>query len=256
MDNHTTIPLLKRCTKCGSEYPATTEHFNKNCQAKDGLHPNCKACRSVYRQQNHEHIYQQKRRWRQTNPEKEKARVESWIAANRQRYLDQKREYYRKHKARLLVAQSIRYFANHESEKEKRRQYYALNKSWIRAKVSRLYRDNPTLRVAATERMRQWRLDNPEQYRIMMKAAGARRRAREKNAEGSFSREDLNLQYRSQRGKCWWCGCELNGKYHADHLTALAKNGTNYPRNIVLSCATCNFSKGSKPPWLWIGRLF
>src|SRR5688572_16476564 len=105
MDNHT-IPL-KRCTKCGKEYPATTEHFNKNCQAKDGLYPNCKACRSAFRQQNHEHIYPQKRHWRQANPEKEKARVESWIAANRQRYLDKKREYYRKNKNRILTAMRI-----------------------------------------------------------------------------------------------------------------------------------------------------
>jgi hypothetical protein len=254
MDNHTTP--LKRCTKCGNEYPATTEHFNKNCQANDGLHPNCKACRSVYRQQNHEHIYQQKRRWRQTNPDREKSRVLTWIAANRQRYLDKKCEYYRKNKTRILAAMRIRYFEYHEEEKEKRRQYYALNKNWIRINVQRMYRDNTEFRNSVRERVRQWRIQNPEQYRAMMKVASARRRLREKNAEGSFTREDLSLQYRSQRGRCWWCGCELNGKYHADHLTALVRNGSNDPRNIVLSCATCNLSKGGKPPWLWIGRLF
>lgn len=34
----------KTCTKCGVDYPATAEYFNRHKRTKDGLHPWCKRC--------------------------------------------------------------------------------------------------------------------------------------------------------------------------------------------------------------------
>lgn len=35
----------KRCTKCGQEFPATTEYFHRHKNKLDGLRPRCKQCR-------------------------------------------------------------------------------------------------------------------------------------------------------------------------------------------------------------------
>lgn len=43
----TSIPPLKRCKKCGNEYPATTEYWHRHPETLDGLHSWCKHCKSV-----------------------------------------------------------------------------------------------------------------------------------------------------------------------------------------------------------------
>jgi hypothetical protein len=35
---------LKRCTKCGNEFPATLDYFTKHAISKDGLRSHCKEC--------------------------------------------------------------------------------------------------------------------------------------------------------------------------------------------------------------------
>ena len=51
--------MTKTCTRCGTEYPATTEFFYKR---KDGLYPHCKPCQNILTAQ-----------WRKEHPDKRKA---------------------------------------------------------------------------------------------------------------------------------------------------------------------------------------
>ena len=81
------------------------------------------------------------------------------------------------------------------------------------------------------------------------------RRARKVNAEGRHTLSDVKRQYTVQEGRCWWCGCELNGVYHADHIIPLSRGGSDSPENIVVACQSCNLSKNDKLPYEWIGRL-
>jgi hypothetical protein len=45
---------LKRCAKCGNDYPATSEYFSKHIKCKDGFRSHCKEChnkeKKVYRE--------------------------------------------------------------------------------------------------------------------------------------------------------------------------------------------------------------
>lgn len=66
---------------------------------------------------------------------------------------------------------------------------------------------------------------------------------------------DLQKMYRSQKGKCWWCGTALDGVYQIDHRLASAKGGTNAIGNLCLSCIDCNQHKSDKLPWEFNGRL-
>lgn len=58
--------------------------------------------------------------------------------------------------------------------------------------------------------------------------------------------------------KCYWCGCELNGKYHIDHYIPISRGGSHTIENIVISCQKCNLVKSSKDPIKFansLGRL-
>lgn len=92
--------------------------------------------------------------------------------------------------------------------------------------------------------------------RLRRRSDSLRRRANKLEVGGSHTAADIDLQYRSQKGKCWHCGKKLNGKFHIDHLIPLARGGSNNPDNIVCSCAYCNLSKGAKLPQEWNGRFF
>lgn len=94
--------------------------------------------------------------------------------------------------------------------------------------------------------------------RLYQTAKRSRRVARERLAsvDGTYSPEDIRVQMKSQKEKCWHCGKLLKNTFHIDHLIPLKKGGTNNPRNIVISCPRCNMSKGDKLTQDWNGRLF
>jgi hypothetical protein len=80
-------------------------------------------------------------------------------------------------------------------------------------------------------------------------------RRRKAKGKGRFSRADVELHYRSQRGRCWWCGQSLNDSYHVDHRVPLKLGGKNTPENICLACPECNLKKGAMMPGEFCGRL-
>jgi len=59
---------VKHCTKCKKSYPATTEHFYKHGQTKDGLRPQCKSCmiRQTVSQRNYDNVKRNMRKYHGT----------------------------------------------------------------------------------------------------------------------------------------------------------------------------------------------
>lgn len=102
---------------------------------------------------------------------------------------------------------------------------------------------------------REWRNKNPERARLLMRGHHARRKARMLGNGGTHSVSDIELQFRSQKGKCWWCGKKLKGKYEVDHRIPLSRGGTNAANNLCITCVECNRKKRAKLPHEWIGRL-
>lgn len=62
----------KRCSKCGMEKPVTSEFYYRAKQNDDGYYGQCKVCteevKRVYRENNKEKIYKDKREWNRRNP--------------------------------------------------------------------------------------------------------------------------------------------------------------------------------------------
>lgn len=83
-----------------------------------------------------------------------------------------------------------------------------------------------------------------------------KRRARLKNAIGSFNDAELGALYSSVEGCCYWCGrCTKDKIWHADHYVPLALGGPNCIENIVISCQKCNNQKGAQDPLIFATKI-
>lgn len=92
--------------------------------------------------------------------------------------------------------------------------------------------------------------------KMRYRAWATNRRARVRGASGDgYSPEDVQNQYKHQKGKCYWCKKKVGQNYHVDHVVPLAKGGDNDKWNIVISCPECNLSKQDKLPHEWTNRL-
>jgi hypothetical protein len=175
--------------------------------------------------------------YQQEAPEKRQRRLETtvaWRAKFREDCLAYGRDYARAHKAE----QRARQIANRE----------LLN---AQAREARLR--NPELFKA-----RAARFGKTPKGKLSRAVDAQRRRARLLGAEGVYTRDDVLRIGERQKWKCHWCGIPTKKKYHADHLISLAKGGTNWPSNIVISCPTCNWNKNDLDPIDFarrIGRL-
>ena len=94
----------------------------------------------------------------------------------------------------------------------------------------------------SSKNSKEWRRKHPERVR----ANTVNRRAQMMQAKGKYTEIDITILYINQRGKCAYCGCDLNGKYHVDHIVPLSRGGTDYAENLTLTCPRCNLSKGDK----------
>ena len=126
---------------------------------------------------------------------------------------------------------------------------------WQKANPEKVRETDRRYRKANPEKEREhhrlYREANPDKGR----AQKHRRRARKRNAGGTWTAEDVRLMMVNQKGRCWYCQCDISEGYHIDHRIPLSRGGTNDPGNLVLACAPCNQSKHDKTPDEWTGRL-
>jgi hypothetical protein len=203
----------KQCSRCKDFYPPTTEHFHANKKREDGLSVWCKICANT----NRKRLFKECPEVRQAYKER-----------NRKRIQDYDNEYYATHPDRQ-EAQRKRATDNRnnnlELERERSREY---GRTHVKEIVAR---------------NKEWAKNNPERYRAIM----VNRYAREKNAEGSHTEQDLNEIYERLGGKCAYCGVpifwDVFRDVNVDHIRPLSKGGTNWPDNITLACKSCNCSK-------------
>ena len=99
-----------------------------------------------------------------------------------------------------------------------------------------------------------WVSNNYETYKESNRVRKLRRIARQKNAEGTFIKNDIEKLFVLQQGKCACC-CKKLTKYHIDHIMPLSLGGSNWPTNLQLLCPHCNMSKHSKDPLVWANKI-
>lgn len=126
---------------------------------------------------------------------------------------------------------------HYELNRQYQQEYYKRNKARNRANYDR------------------WRAENPEKSRGRVR----RRRAKEANASGSHTVDQILELLELQLHKCANCKCKLTtNNRHLDHIQPLSKGGSNDISNLQWLCFSCNTSKGARDPFAWAmenGRL-
>jgi 5-methylcytosine-specific restriction endonuclease McrA len=261
----------KRCSKCGEMKPL--DAFYKEKRGRDGLKSKCKLCHSeykahyneqhrveraaydrAYQQQHHAERLEYRRAYREIHREERTAYLRNYRAQHREKIADYKRVYDETHRHSIREYNHI-YDKKHSEERQQRkRMYYETNRERMLAQQrayyqanrekkleqGRLYREENRNKIQARNRL--YRRTHPEVYR----AATERRRSRRREAEGSFTTEDIKQLYQIQGGCCAWCSVPLERIYQIDHIVPLSRNGSNWSSNLVLACARCNSSKNDK----------
>jgi len=130
-----------------------------------------------------------------------------------------------------------RYLENTDFAKERRLNYYYLNKE----------KEN--------EYSKNYAQENPDKIKLIKFNYKSKRRVIEK--EGIVFSE-LTKWASKQNKTCYWCNVNCDKNYHIDHYYPLSKGGKHEVENLVISCPKCNLTKSAKDPLVFakqIGRL-
>ncbi|KKN21776.1 hypothetical protein LCGC14_0922020 [marine sediment metagenome] len=140
------------------------------------------------------------------------------------------------------------YWANREDARAWAREHHKHNAERIRAKTRRWYQEN---KEYANAYSMQWEKDNPEKRRAIIK----RREARKHSLPSTFTSDEWEEILEMFGNRCIYCGNP--GKMEQDHFLPVALGGGYVRGNIVPACKTCNTTKNSKHPRLFVeeGRL-
>ena len=266
----------KQCSKCKQFKPATLEFFSGEKRVLDGLTRQCRACRNKGLNERYKNdpeyreYLERKKVERRNDPvksqhDKERERKRSQRPEQKTRTNElarlrrtnpgyRQKEYDRKNKRRRERYAEDPEYREHVLEQCKASETKPERRVKIRLYKRERYHNNPEHRrrhKAGIERYNQ-----TDRGKNAHRVTSSKRRAKKRNAEGFYTNDDIEVQYRSQSGKCWHCGKQLKGKYEVDHLIPLDKGGTNWPNNIVCACRKCNRSKGAKLTIEWNGKLF
>lgn len=179
---------------------------------------------------------------------KGKACVSCTLASNKRYVENNKEDVYAKRKEwRDNNQDHLREYreTNKERRKKNRKRYYQENKEREKENSRKWWEENYEAfyekdRVKILGRSKIWRDNNPAKIKHYKRE----RRARESNAEGSFTTEEFIELCNFYGNRCLACGCD--DKLTADHVIPLIKGGTNYIWNIQPLCLSCNDKKARK----------
>ena len=286
-------PTSRICKNCKREFPLTSEFFHNDPKGKLGLTQTCKDCAraraKAWSESNRERSRASARDYatRTRTPGSRKGEYE---AQQRQQYF---KAYYEKNAETLKEYQRdyiaanpeivrerkrLAHIDNRESDNAKNRAWAAANPERVRANKAAYYQKNAE---AIKKNQREYRATHLEQisdsnhyghqkrkavrnarnrawkaaHREQVRANSANRKARMRNAPGKIIAADVHAQLAAQHETCFYCPASLAHNYTVDHYIPLAKDGTNYPSNIVMACHPCNDAKGDKWPQDFIAAL-
>lgn len=208
----------------------------------------------AYVQRNFAQVSAQQKAWRESHKEHVSQQKQAYYVANREQIREEARKFYAANRERIREAARKDWAKNQEKYRERARIYYAEHRDMYADSV-RSYQARNKERVA--QRARAYYLANQEKRREYNRIYQNRRRGVKIRADGTYSAEDIALQYERQKGRCHYCKKKVGNTYHVDHVVPLSRGGTNWPDNLVVTCPHCNLSKNNKLPHEWIqgGKL-
>ena len=218
---------MKRCSKCGGEYPETSEYFGKSSRGKNGLKGWCKPCIAEYGKMRREKYPDYGKVHYQDNKEAYAANSKLWEQNNH----DKVREDHKKWRENNL-----------ERQRELERLYRKNHPETHLMSCKKYLESHPTERSASN---RKWSQNNPDKIRVK-----TQRRISKKNLLlSTLTVDQWQLIKKSFDNKCCYCGKE--NPLAQEHFIPMSNDGEYTHNNILPACKSCNSSKGTKDFALW-----
>ena len=213
------------CVDCGADIS------HRGCAAK-----RCEAC---FKERKND-----RRRERRKNPE---FRAKEYAVKNAQRRERRKSdpEYRERENAR-----------DRERNKRRSKEYIEKKNARQRERVRRKYQTDPAFRESERkrksnpkylkrhrERVRE-RYHSDDEWREAKLLAWRLRQPWDK----TVNEESVNGLLEKQDGMCPYCGDDIRGSFHMDHIMPLSRGGVSTLSNLQLTCGSCNHRKSDKHP--------
>lgn len=261
---------MKKCSKCSIEKPRNKGYFNSRKDSKDGLQGICRECsiarqREVrkskakeiaeyqrqYRMKNAVRLKEQTAIYYQENKEKIDKANKQYYQENYEEIKRYRAEYYHNNFDRISEHKKIYHNENKEYFARISKKYYQNNKEKYIAQANKFKKENPELVAVYKQR---WRLKNKEAMRGYNKAYKIKKMA----LPNTFDVDDLIAVKKYFDNCCSYCGMSeqehlkvFGEQLHQEHFIPVSKGGEYTHNNIILSCRSCNASKGNRDFFVW-----
>jgi len=207
---------MKKCSKCGEGFPATSEYFSECKKNKNGLHEQCRKCKAKrdkeYRIANKAHYAEIKKQWKEANRE----------------HVNEVDKRYREN--------------NKEHKSATDRKWREKNKERRNKTIKQWELDNKERRAETTK---QWQKNNRDRVII----ATRRYKYRSCGLVSTLTFEQWENAKRYFDNVCAYCGAKV--KLTKDHFIPVVNDGGYTEDNILPACARCNRSKSTTSFATW-----
>jgi 5-methylcytosine-specific restriction endonuclease McrA len=253
----------KKCGRCGEIKPL--DKFYRDKSRKDGLTPQCKACRMAYSSSAKSKEVQ--RRYRQTEKYKqsEARKVSQEKYKNSEKGIATRKRYNKAYSKTQKKKEAARRYYMSRKGKEKRRKYVESKKDELREYYLQYSRTEKRKRAIS-------QYGKSPKGRQVAKKSKSIRRSNETSAGGSYTHDQWYELCKFYKFHCLKCNEQFAfEKLTFDHVKPVSKGGTSFIWNAQPLCRECNQQKHNKeidyrktlPDWIkrdgpmWIqSRLF
>lgn len=220
------------------------------------------AALKAWKENNYDRYVASHKEWRNKNPHK----AREYYLKNKTEILKRYKKYRAMNKGKIALFWKKWYAKNSDRHKKKNMEYFFKNKNSILAETKKKYDNDPLLRLRLSERgrlyyvsnkdivkkrVKAWQSNNPDK----VKSFQHKNRATRKNVEGFFTEKDIQRIAKQQKYKCAYCYVNIKNVKHIDHIISIKMGGSNWPKNIQLTCPTHNMKKSSKDPLVFAREI-
>lgn len=203
------------CSRCGITKP--TNEFSKG-HNKSGYRSNCKQC------------------------------VHEMYLADKERILQQHKDYYENNKESYLDNCKQYRDAHREERREYFKDYYLENAEHLKEKSHERFH-NRTEEQREAQRVKARQRRKTDEYRAYSRQKRQYRNSLIRNLPSDYTKEEWQRVILFFDGACAYCGKEK--KLTQDHIIPAVRGGGYTKSNIVPCCASCNSSKQDRDYEEW-----